>query len=309
MLEHPYFGRGRPVVERVLGVEMAIEALRWTLLVGDTTEAKGESSTPRAGLFHAVDAVTRIAREHRPDRLGVAVVGEVNRVAGRVPSGSRNLVGPWAGFPLRDELAYRVGCPTEILNDARAFGHAELAFGAAKGLENVLFILLHKAGVGGAYAFEGRILESLDDRLGEFGHVVVEPDGAFCPGCGGKGCLETFTSGQAILRRFRSRSPWSPSRVTEVVEAAADGDPVAVEVLTEGGRAMGIVLDSLAAALPAQAAVVGGEIALDVLPWMGEEIRKRLAERPQCTANPALLPAELGVWASALGAALSVSGR
>ncbi|MEW2113679.1 ROK family protein [Streptomyces sp. NPDC005474] len=294
-------------MKRLLGVEMGVDELRWALIVGDSVEAKGSAGTPRAGLLHAIDAVARTAREHRADRLGVAVPGDLNRESGLVGAGSMNLVGPWAGYPLRDELAYRVGCPTEILNDARAFGHGELVLGAAKGLENVIFIMLHRGGVGGAYAFQGRILASADDRVGEFGHITVEPDGAHCPGCGGRGCLETFASGQAIVRRFRARSSWSPSGVTAVTEAAEDGDRTAVDVLTESGRAVGIVLNSLAAAFPTQAAVVGGDIASAALPWMADVIRARLAERPASTLQPDLLPASLGVWAPALGAALTVA--
>jgi glucokinase len=306
-VEAPVGQRGEPVVKRLLGVEMGVDELRWALITGDSVEAKGSAGTPRAGLLHAIDAVARTTRQHRADRLGVAVPGDLNRDSGVVGAGSMNLVGPWAGYPLRDELAYRVGCPTEILNDARAFGHGELVLGAAKGLENVLFILLHRGGVGGAYAFQGRILASADDRLGEFGHITVEPDGAHCPGCGGRGCLETFASGQAIVRRFRARSSWSPSGVTAVTEAAADGDRIAVDVLAESGRAVGIVLNSLAAAFPTQAAVVGGDIASAALPWMADAIRAKLAERPSCTFEPDLLPASLGVWAPALGAALTVA--
>jgi len=294
-------------VKRWLGVEMGVDELRWALIVGDSVEVKGSVGTPRAGLLHAIDAVARTARELRADRLGVAVPGDLNRESGLIGAGSMNLVGPWAGYPLRDELEYRVGCPTEILNDARAFGHGELGLGAAKGLENVLFLMLLRSGVGGAYAFQGRILESADDRFGEFGHITVEPDGVRCPGCGGRGCLETLASGQAIVRRFRARSSWSPSGVAAVTEAAEDGDRTAAEVLAETGRAVGIVLNSLAAAFPTQAAVVGGDIASATLPWMADAIRVRLAERPLSTSEPDLLPASLGVWASALGAALTVA--
>lgn len=290
---------------RLLGVEMGIHELRWALVVGEEIQSTGSSTTPQAGLLHAIDAVTRMVGEHRPDRLGVAVPGDLNRRTGRVGFGSKNMVGPWVGYPLRDELAYRTGCPTEILNDARAFGHGELVLGAAKGLENVLFILLHQGGVGGAYAFQGRILASADDRLGEFGHLTVEPGGDRCPGCGGRGCLETFASGQAVVRRFRARSSWSPSGVAAVAEAAAAGDQVAADVLAESGRAVGIVLNSLAAAFPTQAAVVGGDIVSDVLPWMADEISTWLAERPDSTFEPALLPASLDVWAPAAGAALA----
>ena len=298
--------KGEPVVKRSLGVEMGVDELRWALIAGGSIETKGRGRTPDAGLLHAIDAVARTAREHRADRLGVAVPGDLNRTTGVVGVGSMNLVGPWAGYPLRDELAYRVGCPTEIVNDARAFGHGELVLGAAKGLENVLFLMLHRGGVGGAYALGGQILASADDRLGEFGLLTVEPGGTPCPGCGGRGCLETFASGQAIVRRFRARASWSPSGVTAVAEAAAEGDQVALDVLAESGRAVGIILNSLAAAFPTQAAVVGGDIASAVLPWMADEIRASLAERPSSTFEPVLLPASLGLWASALGAALTV---
>lgn len=294
---------------RLLGVEMGVAELRWALLAGTGVESTGSRRTPTSGVGHVVDEVTRIVRAHRPDRVGVTVPARLNRETGVVELAVSLSSGPWVHYPLRDELASRVECPVHVLNDGRAFGLAELMMGAAKGLRYVLFLLLHQGGVGGAYAFEGRILAGATDRMGEFGHLVVEPGGEPCPDCDGRGCLETFASGQSIVRRYRARAGWSPSDVGEVIAAAAEGDGIATEVLAESGRVVGTALNSLAGVMPVEAVVVGGDIAHMVLPWMTEEIKLGLSERPRQTCAPGLRSARLGLWAPALGAALTAAGE
>jgi glucokinase len=297
-------GKGRGV-KRLLGVEMGVDELRWAFLAGSVLEATGSREMPTTGVGHVVDAITRIARAHRPDHLGVAVPARLNRETGVVELIMSISSGPWKRFLLRDELMSRVGCPTSILNDGRAFGTGELLMGAAQGLRNVLFLMLHTGGVGGAYAFEGRILAGATDRMGEFGHLTVDPGGDPCPGCDGRGCLETFASGQSIVRLYRAQAGWNPSGIAEVVAAAEEGDVIAAEILAASGRAVGTAMNSLAGAMPAEAVVIGGDIAPVVLPVMGEEIKLALAERPRQTCAPSLLTSTLGNWAPAVGAALT----
>src|SRR5688572_31840384 len=107
---------------------------------------------------------------------------------------------------------------------------------------------------------------------GEFGHMLVVPDGALCE-CGRRGCWEQYSSGNALLRDARSRigaeptvladlCDGDPARLTGpmVTAAAADGDLVARAAFTRIGEWLGVGLANLVAALDPALVVVGGGV-------------------------------------------------
>ena len=86
---------------------------------------------------------------------------------------------------------------------------------------------------------------------GEFGHMQVVPDGLPCE-CGGRGCWEQYSSGNALARYARARlddSPMlrelcqgDPDELTgPMVTAAAEaGDPLALEAFGSVGDWLGV---------------------------------------------------------------------
>ncbi|MFI4911442.1 MAG: ROK family protein [Sedimentisphaeraceae bacterium JB056] len=67
---------------------------------------------------------------------------------------------------------------------------------------NMIYINIGN-GVGGHVILDGNLCHGATGRIGEIGHVVVDPDGDIC-GCGNKGCLETLISGRAIAAKIKS---------------------------------------------------------------------------------------------------------
>src|SRR5256885_1006165 len=110
---------------------------------------------------------------------------------------------------------------------------------------------------------------------GEFGHMVVVPDGYRCE-CGNRGCLEQYASGNVLGREARELArAGSPVAVgllervrgdvdalvgPVVTEAAREGDACAVELFEDVGRWLGIGLANLAAALDPGLFVIGGGV-------------------------------------------------
>ena len=83
-------------------------------------------------------------------------------------------------------------------NDGNAAVLAEHREGAARGCENAVFLAMG-TGIGGGLVLGGRVYRGAHGYAGEFGHLVVDHDGADCPGaCPGRGCLEALASGRAI---------------------------------------------------------------------------------------------------------------
>ena len=127
-------------------------------------------------------------------------------------------------------------------------------------------------GIGGGLVLGGQVYRGAHGYAGEFGHVVVDHDGADCPGaCPGRGCLEALASGRAIGvagERAARAAPDSPlgRRLAEsgtvlgqaVTELAHDGDEAARAVLADVGRRLGAGLTGIVNALDPDVVVIGG---------------------------------------------------
>jgi glucokinase len=149
----------------------------------------------------------------------------------------------WVDFPLAARLAAVTGLATFVDIDTKALALGEGHFGAARGVDDYLAMVV-STGIGGGIVSRGQLLEGATGNAGHIGHVVVEPDGRRC-GCGGRGCLEAQASGTAIL--------------------AATGRPPADatdEVRAQVGRWVGIAVASVANLLDLRLAVVAGSVAL-----------------------------------------------
>ena len=148
---------------------------------------------------------TRLAAEHGPvAAAGAGVPGLFDEASGRtlfLP----NLPAAWNGREFGRPLAGRLGVPTVLINDARAFTLAESRMGAAAGCSTVVCLTLG-TGVGGGVVVDGRLRYGPHGRAGEVGHQVIDPNGPRC-GCGNRGCVEAFAAGAALSRLGGQDSP------------------------------------------------------------------------------------------------------
>ena len=118
----------------------------------------------------------------------VNLPGDVGRPAGR-----------------REGRLRALGLPTHLINDARAFGLAELRLGAGRGAESMVGLSMG-TGVGGVVAVHGQVLQGHDGTAGEMGHQTIDPDGPPCS-CGNHGCLEAFVRADRIAEACGASSP------------------------------------------------------------------------------------------------------
>jgi len=107
-----------------------------------------------------------------------------------------NMKGKWDGVPVGPTVRDALGLPTYLINDARAFGLAELRLGAGRGARSMVGLTLG-TGIGGVIAIDGRIVQGHDGTAGELGHQTIDPDGPAC-NCGNNGCLESFARADRI---------------------------------------------------------------------------------------------------------------
>ena len=189
-----------------------------------------------------------------------------------------------------------LGVPVTLVNDVRALTLAELRLGAGRGALDLVCIALG-TGVGGGVVIGGRLHLGLG-HAGEIGHTTVDPDGPLC-GCGNRGCLDRMASASSIAAAAGRES------VAEAARAARAGDPVARQAFERAGEYVGRVLAGAVVLLWPERVVVGGGVA-DAGELLLEPLRAELRRRA-CVApvgEIAVVPAELGPHAGAVGAAL-----
>jgi len=208
-----------------------------------------------------------------------------------------NVPGPWAGHPVAGPVAEAAGVAVHLINDARAFGLAELRLGAGRGVRSMIAFTLG-TGVGGAFAIDGRVHLGHDGTAGEMGHQTIDPDGPWC-GCGNRGCVEAYARADQIAAACGTATP------EEAVRAAHAGDERALSGLADVGRYLGIGIANMVTVISPDRIVIGGGVAA-----AGEllfaPIRAEIRRRVTTTAidQVELVPAELGIWAGSIGAAV-----
>ncbi len=228
--------------------------------------------------------------------VGLGIPGRYDSAGGRVIL-TPNIPVPWAGTRVTDRIERAVHVPVHLVNDARAFTLAELRLGAGRGAQTLVGMTLG-TGVGGGFAIWGRLYLGRDGAGGEIGHQTIDPDGPLC-NCGNRGCVEAFARADVIAATCGTPS------VEEAVRAAAGGDARALDGLAQVGRYLGIGIANIVTILTPDRVVIGGGVAAAGELIFGP-IRAELDRRVRMTgsASVELVPAELGTWAGAIGAAI-----
>jgi glucokinase len=215
-------------------------------------------------------------------------------------------------------LSRRLDRAVVVGNDATCAALAEWRQGAGRGVDDLVMITLG-TGIGGGIVAGGRLVLGRSGFAGEFGHMVVDPDGPPCP-CGRRGCWERYASGSGLAQLARAAA--IGGRLRRVVQVAGDdvalvrgehvqsaaeeGDPGALAVIDEFARWVALGLVNLTNAFDPAAFVLGGGLAEGAHLYL-EPIRHWFSEllyAPDLRPHPALTFAELGEHAGAIGAAL-----
>jgi glucokinase-like ROK family protein len=215
--------------------------------------------------------------------IGLGVPGLVDAASG-VLLFAPNL--KWKNVPLRDLLEQEFPYPVTVENEANMAALGESYFGAGRDAGFVLYVSAG-VGMGGGIVLHKQLLQGHSGFAGEIGHMTIDPDGRLC-NCGNTGCWETLVSQSAVFQRICTAQAAGMDTLlhdrlekmifTDVVEAARQGDRVALAALSETGRHLGIGIANLVNALNPEIVVFGGILSLAkefLLPAVQAEIDRR----------------------------------
>ncbi|MEO6057026.1 MAG: ROK family protein [Gemmatimonadales bacterium] len=222
----------------------------------------------------------------------------------------------WVDLPLRQIIRDRLGLPAALDNDANCAVLGEWWVGAARGARDAIGITIG-TGIGGGLILDGRLYHGASDVAGEIGHTTIDTEGRRCK-CGNYGCLEAYASGPNIaLRAVEEIEAGAESRLPALVghdltkitaqtvyEAAADGDELALEVVNDTARFLGVGIGNLLNVFNPEVVVVCGGVTLAgdslFIPLRREAARR--AFKPAVTACR-IVPGALKGTAGVFGAA------
>ncbi|GAA2241099.1 ROK family protein [Promicromonospora sukumoe] len=244
---------------QVIGVKVTADEL-FGVVCDLRCRVLDEATVPVGG--HGPEAITDLIvglvdrlRTGRPEvgSVGLAVSGDVDAATGHV--GYSPFLG-WRDVPLGTEVARRTGLATTVENDVRALLTGERWYGVGRGISSLALVTVG-TGIGCALLVNGQVVHGGFGVAGEVGHVLVDPEGPLCH-CGNRGCVEAIAGSAGILERM-GQAGFKGLGIGDVAELARSGQPDAVRVLAEAGRAVGTGIATIANLVGAEHIVITGE--------------------------------------------------
>ncbi|MFN3165978.1 MAG: ROK family protein [Phycisphaeraceae bacterium] len=225
----------------------------------------------------------------------------------------------WDKFPLRDELSKRFAFDVTVDNDVNVGAWGEYKAGAGKGHDEQMAIFVG-TGVGAGLVLGGKIYHGTNHTAGEIGHTVIAGRGAL-----GHRTVEDMASRTNIVRNLQHLiesnydsivpelvdGDLSKIRSKILAQAFEKDDALAVEVITDAARYVGMAIANAVTLLSLPCVVVGGG-ATEALgkPWM-KLIRASFEKHvfPAALRDTAIVPSALEDNAGPIGAALLAAER
>ncbi len=171
-------------------------------------------------------------------------------------------------YDIKEEFNKYIKCNNVVAaNDANVAAAGEYWLLKDKGVNSAVF-LTFGTGVGGGIILDGKLLEGENGAAAETGHMVVKYENARKCACGNEGCLETIASASRVALTAKEFVDASDEDTTlrdlqditakDVFDAAKEGDKLAIEIVEEVGKYIGIALSHIAATVDPEVFIFGG---------------------------------------------------
>ena len=306
-----------------------------TVLLDETLQSYGELTVPTdltspdatfLGIGAAIEQTIALAvgsgrvETRRLAAIGLGIPGQQDPANGIVRI-AVNL--HWYDYPLVARLTEHFGVPCVIENDVRVATLGVYRFDNPADDQDLAYISIG-TGLATGVILEGKLLRGRHGLAGEFGHIIIDPNGPLC-NCGAHGCLETLVSATAVARRAHQAlaqgatstlATHSPITARVVYEEAAAGDRLAQQIVGDVGTELARSLRSVVLAYDVDSVVLGGGVtragdqylAPIIAEWRRQQETSALARavlRPEILriADPTR---NLGAWGAAALAAQSI---
>ena len=299
----------------------------WTIVLTNldakiihTVEAHIPGNTPEDAVRSLIENVrsliTRVPEGTILPAIGIGSPGLVDINTGTIQSAVD--IG-WFDVPLGEMITRELKLDSFVVNRSKGGALAELWNNRDMNINDLIFISIG-TGVAAGIIHQRALYHGANSSAGELGHMTIIPDGPACP-CGNRGCLQQLISEQAIEAHARSLLKNGSSSVLravaghhpeqlkayDVLEAAEQGDSLAMEVMDTAAEYLGIAVGNLINLFNPQMIVLGGPVGNNS-PLLARLLRKKVRLRAMTYPLSAvqITTSTLGASAGAIGAAVLV---
>jgi glucokinase len=199
---------------------------------------------------------------------------------------------PFDLVPLTKPVSEELGIPACLINDCAGAALGENTFGAAKDLDNFVFITIG-TGIGCGAIVNGTLLLGKDGNGHEVGHFVIDSQGKLICGCGKPGHWEGYCSGRNIPNFVRMKikeipqevvnrsqlvkrvgGDWSKLNAADLFDAAKQRDGLSLKLVNEIGVLNAMGFANVISAYDPSLMTVGGTVTLKNKKMILSPIRK-----------------------------------
>lgn len=177
-------------------------------------------------------------------------------------------------MPLAEALTERLDLPFCIDNDTRCMTYGEYLKGVCKGLKNIIFVNV-SWGIGIGIIFDGKLYLGKSGFSGEIGHMHIYNNDIICH-CGKTGCMETETSGSALLRKMKEalenggtsvlsdkvKNLHQELTLQDILDAIKKEDVLSIETLQKVAVELGTNLAGIINIFNPEMLVIGGDLSV-----------------------------------------------
>ena len=201
--------------------------------------------------------------------IGIALPGHVD-IKNGISKYNPHFKGSY-NYKIKEVLESKFGVEALIEHDPNCAALTEQMMGVAQNVDNFLFIRI-SVGIGMSLIINNEIYRGSGGSAGEFGHIIVNPDGPKCD-CGNYGCLETYSSCNSIIARAEYYAQKNSGSVLgtaynncghltiqTIIDTAKEGDKIAHDILHDAAEHLGIAIANVVNILNPDMIVLGGEL-------------------------------------------------
>jgi len=271
--------RLNPATACAIGIHVAMRRVRGALidLAGETLASEVGDDVTGNSVAETIEAITRTIKRLAGAASGRRLCGAAIGISGIIHEHgqvSREFTQAerWHNVPVADIVEQQSGLRALLLNDVHAAALGELQMGNIRGVRNLVYLHLGD-GIAAGIVANGALCRGATLNAGEIGHLIVEENGPICY-CGNRGCLESLASPRAVVEACRNAAAMgvrtlaldhaaSPDAIAfdHILAAAAQGDRLTTNLLTDAGRRLGQVAANLINVFDPEVLMLGGLLA------------------------------------------------
>lgn len=201
-------------------------------------------------------------------------------------------------IPIQTELTELLGVPVSIENDANCAALAEVAYGAARDVDNALFIVIG-SGIGGAVIINKELIKGKNLFGGEFGFMLLEGDASFSDLASPVRAARLYTEELGLPKGTISGK--------ELFTRAEEGEPIAVRYVENLKNNLARGIHTLLVALNPEKVVIGGAISSrkELIPEVTERIHHLLKKTNATDVEVNVVPCQYNNDANLMGAVVA----